>query len=78
MYQKYLLFPNTKKKTEILSSLIHQTLIAGHLGWFKESTEGGKWCTIKVEDLSKALLAAIGEKVRRGKLDLDGLMEYIE
>jgi len=47
-------------------------LIADHLGWFKESTQDGKLRTI--EDLLKAK----GEKVRRGKLDLDGTVEYIE
>jgi len=47
-------------------------LIADHLGWFKDSTEDGKLRT--VEDL----LEAKGEKVRRGRLDLDGTVEYIE
>ena len=47
-------------------------LIADHLGWFKESTQDSKVRTI--EDLLKAN----GEKVRRGKLDLDGTVEYIE
>jgi len=47
-------------------------LIADHLGWFKESTQDGKLRTI--EDLLKAK----GEKVRRGRLDLDGTVEYIE
>ncbi|KZT70817.1 zf-DNL-domain-containing protein [Daedalea quercina L-15889] len=45
-------------------------LIADHLGWFKESTEDGKLKT--VEDLMRAQ----GEKVRRGILDADGVVEY--
>ena len=45
-------------------------LIADHLGWFKESTEEGKLKTI--EDLMRAK----GEKVRRGTLDADGVVEY--
>ncbi|TBU37932.1 zf-DNL-domain-containing protein [Dichomitus squalens] len=45
-------------------------LIADHLGWFKESTEDGKLKT--VEDL----LRAKGEKVRRGRLDAGGVVEY--
>ena len=45
-------------------------MIADHLGWFKESTQDGKLCTI--EDLLKAK----GEKVQRGKLDLDATVEY--
>ena len=52
-----------------------QDAIADHLGWFKENTEDGKLRTIE------ELLKAKGEKVRRGKLDLDGLgtvEEYIE
>jgi len=47
-------------------------LIADHLGWFKDSTQDGKLCTI--EDLLKAK----GEKVRRGRLDVGGTVEYIE
>ncbi|KAG7093451.1 hypothetical protein E1B28_007129 [Marasmius oreades] len=47
-------------------------LIADHLGWFKESTEDGKLRT--VEDL----LRAKGEKVKRGKLNADGDIEYVE
>jgi len=45
-------------------------LIADHLGWFKESTEEGKLRT--VEDLVKAK----GEKVRRGRIDAGGVIEY--
>ncbi|RPD64464.1 zf-DNL-domain-containing protein [Lentinus tigrinus ALCF2SS1-7] len=45
-------------------------LIADHLGWFKESTQEGKLKT--VEDL----LRAKGEKVRRGKIDAGGVVEY--
>ncbi|THH13689.1 hypothetical protein EW146_g6560 [Bondarzewia mesenterica] len=45
-------------------------LIADHLGWFKESTEGGKLRT--VEDLVRAR----GEKVRRGSLGAGGDIEY--
>ena len=45
-------------------------LIADHIGWFKESTEDGKLKT--VEDL----LRAKGEKVRRGRLDAGGVVEY--
>ena len=47
-------------------------LIADHIGWFKESTEEGKLKT--VEDL----LRARGEKVRRGRLDAGGVVEYVE
>lgn len=45
-------------------------LIADHLGWFKESTEDGKLKTI--EDLMRAK----GEKVRRGSIDRNGVIEY--
>ncbi|KAF7345436.1 Zf-DNL-domain-containing protein [Mycena venus] len=45
-------------------------LIADHIGWFKESTEEGKLRT--VEDL----LRARGEKVTRGTLGSDGVIEY--
>lgn len=45
-------------------------LIADHLGWFKESTEEGKLKT--VEDLVRAK----GEKVRRGRIDAGGVIEY--
>lgn len=45
-------------------------LIADHLGWFKESTEDGKLKTI--EDLMRAK----GEKVRRGSIDGNGVIEY--
>ncbi|KAJ6485578.1 DNL zinc finger-domain-containing protein [Mycena sanguinolenta] len=45
-------------------------LIADHIGWFKESTEEGKLRTI--EDL----LRARGEKVTRGTLGKDGVVEY--
>lgn len=51
-----------------LSSNRH--LIADHLGWFKESTEEGKLKT--VEDLMRAK----GERVRRGRLDAGGVIEY--
>ncbi|KAH7920525.1 zf-DNL-domain-containing protein [Leucogyrophana mollusca] len=47
-------------------------LIADHLGWFKDSTEEGKLRT--VEDI----LRARGEKVRRGRLDAGGVVEYAE
>ncbi|KAH9933417.1 DNL zinc finger-domain-containing protein [Fomitopsis serialis] len=47
-------------------------LIADHLGWFKESTEDGKLKT--VEDL----MHAKGEKVRRGVVNDDGVLEYSE
>jgi len=47
-------------------------LIADHIGWFKEITEDGKQRTI--EDL----LRDRGEKVRRGKLDADGLIQYYD
>ncbi|KAI0700136.1 DNL zinc finger-domain-containing protein [Cerioporus squamosus] len=45
-------------------------LIADHLGWFKEGTQDGKLKT--VEDL----LRAKGEKVRRGRIDAGGVVEY--
>ena len=57
---------------DLFYSMYDRHLIADHLGWFKESTQDGKLRTI--EDLLKAK----GEKVRRGKLDLDGTVEYIE
>ncbi|WWD19065.1 hypothetical protein CI109_103523 [Kwoniella shandongensis] len=44
-------------------------LIADHIGWFKESLEGGKLKT--VEDL----LAAKGEKIRKGRVNFDGDIE---
>ncbi|KAL0572424.1 hypothetical protein V5O48_009542 [Marasmius crinis-equi] len=47
-------------------------LIADHLGWFKESTEEGKLRT--VEDL----LRAKGEKIKRGRMNADGDIEYSE
>lgn len=47
-------------------------LIADHLGWFKDDTENGKLRT--VEDI----LRAKGEKVRRGRLDAGGVIEYTE
>jgi hypothetical protein len=65
------IFRNNKKRTQMIILIIRH-LIADHLGWFKEGTQDGKLCTI--EDLLKAK----GEKVRRGKLDLDGTVEYIE
>ncbi|KAJ3786491.1 DNL zinc finger-domain-containing protein [Lentinula aff. detonsa] len=47
-------------------------LISDHLGWFKESTEGGKLNT--VEDI----LRARGENVRRGHVDgSGGVVEYM-
>ena len=49
---------------KVLLGFIHQTLTSG--GWFKERRH--------IEDLSKAL----GKKVRRGKLDLDRTVEYID
>ena len=73
------MFCQNKKKKNYHSSnkedsdySIIRHLIADHLGWFKDSTQDGKLRTI--EDLLKAK----GEKVRRGKLDLDGTVEYIE
>jgi protein import protein ZIM17 len=47
-------------------------LIADHLGWFKDSTEDGKLRTI--EDI----LRARGERVRRGQLNTEGVVEYVE
>ncbi|OSX64110.1 hypothetical protein POSPLADRAFT_1045232 [Postia placenta MAD-698-R-SB12] len=45
-------------------------LIADHLAWFKESMEEGKLKT--VEDLMRSK----GEKVRRGVLNAEGVVEY--
>ena len=45
-------------------------LIADHIGWFKESTEDGKFKTI--EDLMRKK----GEVVRRGRLDAGEVIEY--
>ncbi|KAI0369752.1 zf-DNL-domain-containing protein [Pilatotrama ljubarskyi] len=45
-------------------------LIADHLGWFKESTKDGKLKT--VEDLVRAK----GEKVKRGRIEDGGVVEY--
>ena len=53
-------------------SFFSRHLIADHLGWFKDSTQDGTLRTI--EDMLKAK----GEKVRRGRLDVGGTMEYIE
>jgi len=47
-------------------------LIADHLGWFKEVTGDGKLRT--VEDLMRAK----GEKIRKGRLDAGGTIEYVE
>lgn len=47
-------------------------LIADHLGWFKDGTGDGKHPT--VEDL----LRARGEKIRKGRLDAGGVVEYVE
>ncbi|GLB43267.1 putative DNL zinc finger [Lyophyllum shimeji] len=47
-------------------------LIADHLGWFKDNTQGGKLPT--VEDI----LRERGEKVRRGSVNADGVVEYSE
>jgi len=47
-------------------------LIADHLSWFKDSTDGGRLRT--VEDLVKAR----GEKVRRGELKIGGNESVIE
>lgn len=51
--------------------MVNSHLIADHLGWFKESTEDGKLKT--VEDLVKAK----GGKVRRGRVDGSGDIEYV-
>ncbi|WRT68398.1 uncharacterized protein IL334_005374 [Kwoniella shivajii] len=45
-------------------------LIADHIGWFSESLEGGKLKT--VEDL----LRVKGEKIRKGRVNMDGDIEY--
>ena len=60
------------QKDSLMVLFYDRHLIADHLGWFKESTEDGKLRTIE------ELLKAKGEKVRRGKLDIDGTVEYIE
>lgn len=60
---------------QAFSSILHSRhLIADHLGWFK-STEGtgeGKFRTI--EDIMQAR----GEKVKRGRMDVGGVVEYAE
>ena len=72
MFSKKKLLSFLNKKDLDYSIIRH--LIADHFGWFKDhdTTQDGKLCTI--EDLLKAK----GEKVRRGKLDFDGTVEYIE
>ncbi|KAF8573764.1 zf-DNL-domain-containing protein, partial [Ramaria rubella] len=49
-------------------------LIADHLGWFKdhEAMKGGNLRTI--EDLMRIK----GEKVKRGRVDAGGVVEYVE
>ncbi|KAF8159872.1 DNL zinc finger-domain-containing protein [Crassisporium funariophilum] len=47
-------------------------LIADNLGWFKDSTEEGKLRNI--EDILKAR----GETVRRGRMDVGGVVEYTD
>jgi len=47
-------------------------LIADHLGWFKEGTDGGKLKT--VEDI----LRAKGEKITRGRVNSNGDLEYVD
>ena len=49
-------------------------LIADHIGWFKETegTDGGQLRT--VEDLVRAK----GEKVTRGRLNTEGVIEFAE
>jgi protein import protein ZIM17 len=51
-------------------------LIADHLSWFKDSTDGGRLRT--VEDIVKAH----GEKVRRGELKIgdgdEGVLEFAD
>ncbi|KAF8912389.1 DNL zinc finger-domain-containing protein [Mucidula mucida] len=47
-------------------------LIADHLGWFKDSTDGGQMRTI--EDIMRAK----GEHVRRGQVNSSGDIEYYE
>lgn len=68
-YVSTLFLRYSEQRIQILSI---RHLIADHLGWFKESTQDGKLRT--VEDLLKAK----GEKVQRGRLDVDGTVEYIE
>jgi len=51
---------------------MNRHLIADHLGWFKELTKEGKLPT--VEELVKEN----GEKIRKGKLNLEGDTEYFE
>ncbi len=46
-------------------------LIADHIGWFKESTFGGQLKT--VEDLMRAK----GEKVTRGRLGPEGVVQFV-
>jgi mitochondrial protein import protein ZIM17 len=47
-------------------------LIADHLGWFKDSTDGGRLRTI--EDLMRAK----GETVRRGRVGEGGVFEVAD
>ncbi|PPR06161.1 hypothetical protein CVT24_000708 [Panaeolus cyanescens] len=47
-------------------------LIADHLGWFKDSTDGGKLRT--VEDL----LASKGEKIKKGRMGEGGVIEFTD
>ena len=58
----------------LVYSCLYRHLIADHLSWFKDSTDGGRLRT--VEDLVKAR----GEKVRRGELKVGdgdgGVLEF--
>ena len=57
---------------DVLTHELSRHLIADHLGWFKDSTNGGQLRT--VEDI----LREKGEKVRRGRIDANGDIEYVD
>ena len=60
------------RTAHLVTYTLSRHLIADHLGWFKEGTQGGNLKTI--EDI----LRARGETVRRGTTDGQNVIEYTE